>query len=230
MTKDNDFTVRHPGGAPGPLSDGELSNVVVYLVDDDPAIGRLVQSVLGARNIRVIHCQSGKAFLETVVPEQRGCLLLDVELPALSGPDIQQMLAKHNIHLPVVFLTGVVDVDTSVAVMKRGAFDLIQKPFQKERLIEIVEQAIRLDGKLAEVRQRRTAAQARYDTLNERERQVLQLVVSGFANKQVARMLDLSEKTIEVHRSRAMLKMGADSLAELVRLSMDAGVEQKPPN
>ncbi len=115
-------------------------------------------------------------------------------------------------------------MDTSVAVMKRGAVDLIQKPFRKERLLEVVKQALDLDLRLAAVRRRQGVARARYETLNPREREVMGLVVEGHANKQIARKLDLSEKTIEVHRARVMAKMGADSLAELVRFALDAGV------
>ena len=108
--------------------------------------------------------------------------------------------------------------------MKRGAVDLIQKPFKKEQLLAVVKQALALDVKRTATRRRQSIAKTRYDTLNPREREVMGLVVEGLANKQVARRLDLSEKTIEVHRARVMAKMGADSLAELVRLALDVGV------
>ena len=197
----------------------------VYVIDDDPAIRRLVSSVLSSKGIRVECFESGKAFLDSAAPDQRGCLLLDVDLPQMSGIDIQQLLQQRNVHIPIIFLTGVADVDTSVAVMKRGAFDLIQKPFDKERLLRVVSEALSLDTKLAAVRRRQMIARGRYETLNGREREVMGMVVTGMANKQIARQLDLSEKTIEVHRSRVMTKMGADSLAELVRLSLDLGPE-----
>ncbi|QOV90874.1 response regulator transcription factor [Humisphaera borealis] len=196
----------------------------VYVIDDDPAIRRLVSTVLTSQGMRVECFESGKAFLSAHSSDLRGCLLLDVDLPEMSGIDIQGELKNRGVHLPVIFLTGVADVDTSVAVMKRGAFDLIQKPFDKARLIAVVQEAISLDAKRAVVRRREMIARGRYDTLNSREREVMAMVVSGMANKQIARQLELSEKTIEVHRSRAMTKMGADSLAELVRLSLDMGM------
>lgn len=197
----------------------------VYLIDDDAAIRRLVTAVLSAQNIRVQGFESGKAFLDSYVGDQTGCLLLDVDLPEMSGVDIQQNLKERNIHLPVIFLTGVADVDTSVVVMKRGAFDLIQKPFDKDRLLAVVGQALAHDAKQSTIRKRQMQARGCYQTLNSREREVMGMVVAGMANKQIARQLDLSEKTIEVHRSRAMTKMGADSLAELVRMSLDVGID-----
>lgn len=214
-----------PAGAARPLAAADaLAGSVVYVVDDDASVRRLVAAVLGADGIRVEQCASGEQFLAVVPADQRGCLLLDVDMPGMTGPDVQKQLTERNVHLPVVFLTGVADVDTSVAVMRRGAVDLIQKPFRKERLLEVVKQALDLDVRRAAVRKRQGVARARYDGLNPREREVMGLVVEGHANKQIARKLDLSEKTIEVHRARVMTKMGADSLAELVRLALDAGV------
>jgi two-component system, LuxR family, response regulator TtrR len=223
MTADQ---IDHPVESTKPFNGVSMFNTgVVYVIDDDAAICRLVATILGNHGIRVESFESGKAFFDAWTSDCRGCLLLDVNLPEMSGLDIQKLLSERDVKLPVVFLTGVADVETSVAVMKRGAFDLIQKPFQKDRLIEVVGQAMLLDAKLAAARKRQVIARARYDTLNSREKGVMGMVVNGMANKQIARQLDLSEKTIEVHRSRAMMKMGADSLAELVRLSMDAGVE-----
>lgn len=209
-----------------PPTPGDLSwaGSVVFVVDDDASVRRLVAAVLGAEGVRVEQCGSGEQFLSSVTPEVRGCVLLDVDMPGMTGPELQNVLVTRNLHLPVVFLTGVADVDTSVAVMKRGAVDLIQKPFKKEQLLAVVKQALALDAKRTATRRRQSIAKTRYDTLNPREREVMGLVVEGLANKQVARRLDLSEKTIEVHRARVMAKMGADSLAELVRLALDVGV------
>ena len=225
MTNLPDAAVSTPNPGNQPFTAAEpLAGSVVYVVDDDASVRRLVAAVLGADGIRVEQCASGEQFLTVVSGDQRGCLLLDVDMPGMTGPDVQKLLGERGLHLPVVFLTGVADVDTSVAVMKRGAVDLIQKPFRKERLLEVVKQALDLDLRRAAVRRRQGIATARYETLNPREREVMGLVVEGHANKQIARKLDLSEKTIEVHRARVMAKMGADSLAELVRLALDAGV------
>jgi FixJ family two-component response regulator len=225
MTNELAAAVGSPEGLSQPLAAADaLAGSIVYVVDDDASVRRLVAAVLGADGIRVEQCASGEQFLAVVSADQRGCLLLDVDMPGLSGPDVQQQLAGRSVHLPVVFLTGVADVDTSVAVMKRGAVDLIQKPFKKDRLLEVVKQALDLDVRRAAVRRRQAIARTRYSALNPREREVMSLVIEGHANKQIARKLDLSEKTIEVHRARVMTKMGADSLAELVRLALDAGV------
>jgi two-component system response regulator FixJ len=220
------------GQLPAGQSPGELSwaGAVVYVVDDDAAVRRLVAAVLGSEGVRVEQCASGEQFLATATTDVRGCILLDVDMPGMTGPELQALLATRNLHQPVVFLTGMADVDTSVAVMKRGAVDLIQKPFKKDRLLDVVRAALSLDAKRAAVRRRQGIAKTRYDTLNPREREVMGLVVDGLANKQVARRLDLSEKTIEVHRARVMAKMGADSLAELVRLALDVGVGPEAGN
>lgn len=223
MTNNSDAATS-PDGLSVPHAADALAGSIVYVVDDDASVRRLVAAVLGADGIRVEECQSGEQFLTAISPDQRGCLLLDVDMPGMSGPDVQQRLTERDVCLPVVFLTGVADVDTSVTVMRRGAVDLIQKPFKKERLLEVVRQALGLDLRLAAVRRRQAVGRSRYDALNPREREVMGLVVEGHANKQIARRLDLSEKTIEVHRARVMTKMGADSLAELVRLALDAGV------
>jgi FixJ family two-component response regulator len=157
-----------------PHSHGQtFQSSAVFVIDDDPAIRRLVSSILSSQGIRVEGFETGKAFLDACGADQRGCILLDVNLPEMSGVDVQKQLGERNIQLPVVFLTGVADVDTSVTVMKRGAFDLIQKPFQKERLIEVVNQAIALDAKLTAIRRRQMIARSRYQTLNARERDVM---------------------------------------------------------
>jgi two-component system response regulator FixJ len=207
-------------GAPN----ADLAGAVVYVVDDDVDVRRLVAAVLGSVGMQVEQCASAEQFLAVVSPAQGGCVLLDVDMPGMTGLDLQKLLVTRGLPLAVVFLTGVADVDTSVAVMKRGAVDLIQKPFDKERLLTVVRHALAVDAKRAAVRKRHGVAKGRVETLNAREREVLGLVVDGLANKQIARKLDLSEKTIEVHRARVMAKMGADSLAELVRLALDAGV------
>jgi FixJ family two-component response regulator len=212
------------GGTPQQQVDSTFAGAVVYVVDDDASVRRLVASMLGGEGIRVEQCLSGENFFSVAVPEQRGCVLLDVDMPGMHGPEIQALMRDRNLLMPVVFLTGTIDVGTSVEVMKRGAIDLVQKPFKKERLLMVVRHALELDAKRAAVHRRQSIARQRYALLNPREREVMESVVAGLANKQVARKLDLSEKTIEVHRARVMAKMGADSLADLVRLALDVGI------
>ncbi|HEX8914747.1 MAG TPA: response regulator [Humisphaera sp.] len=206
------------------LVDATFAGAIVYVVDDDAAVRRLVAAMLGGEGIRVEQCLSAEQFLTVAAPEQRGCVLLDVDMPGMNGPELQRVLAERKLALPVVFLTGTVDVGTSVEVMKQGAVDVVLKPFKKDRLVAAVRQALELDAKQAAVARRQSIARQRHALLNPREREVMEAVVAGLANKQIARKLDLSEKTIEVHRARVMAKMGADSLADLVRLALDVGV------
>lgn len=212
------------GGTTQLQVDATFAGAIVYVVDDDASVRRLVAAMLGGEGIRVEQCLSGEQFLSVAVPEQRGCVLLDVDMPGMHGPEIQNLMRERNLMMPVIFLTGTIDVGTSVEVMKRGAIDLVQKPFNKERLSAVVRHALELDAKRAAVHRRQSIARQRYAMLNPREREVMEAVVAGLANKQVARKLDLSEKTIEVHRARVMAKMGADSLADLVRLALDVGI------
>jgi two-component system response regulator FixJ len=190
---------------------------VVFVVDDDPKMLRIVAEVLGAENLRVQTYSRGEDFLSEYDPNQRGCLLLDIQMPGLSGPELQRELTTRKIELPIIFLTATADVPTTVDLMKRGAIDLLQKPFEVQALLASVRRAIELDSAAFCLKLQREAIQHRLDRLTPREHEVMELVVNGRANKQIAFELKLSEKTVEIHRSRVMKKMEAESVAELVR-------------
>lgn len=203
---------------------------LVYVVDDDAsvrtAIGRLLRSV----GLEIQVFASATEFLAFARPDRPSCVVLDVRMPRLSGLDLQQELAASGAALPVIFVTGHADVPMSVRAMKAGAVDFLPKPFHDQDLLDAVQRAIATDRE-RRLRESDLAAVRRvYETLTPREREVLSHVVSGALNKQIAGALGTSEKTIKVHRARIMDKMGAESLADLVRLAGRLGVQGPDPD
>jgi two-component system, LuxR family, response regulator FixJ len=194
----------------------------VFVVDDDPKILRLVADVLEAEGWTIETYSLASAFLDRYRPESCACLLLDIQMPGLSGPQLQRELLARDIGIPIIFLTATADVPTTIEVMKRGAFDLLQKPFDPEKLVAVVRTALAREAASVEQRLQIDAVRKRLAQLTPREREVLDLVVAGKANKQIARELHLSERTVEIHRGRVMKKMEADSVANLVHQCVDA--------
>jgi FixJ family two-component response regulator len=200
---------------------------IVFVVDDDASVRRSV-----ARLLKVHGCQpevfaSAQDFLRHEGDYGPGCLVLDLQLPGLSGLDLQAELAAAGRAIPIVFITGHGDVPSSVRAMKAGAVDFLPKPVRAEVLLEAVRTAVARDIRERHSREAVDAVAARLRTLTPREREVLALVVTGKLNKQIAHELGTTEKTIKVHRSRAMHKLGATSVAELVRLAEKVGI--RPP-
>jgi FixJ family two-component response regulator len=189
---------------------------IVFVVDDDQNMLRLIAAVLEREGLTAQTFSDAGEFLARYQPDQRGCLLLDVELPGLSGLDLQQELQKRSIDLPVVFLTATADVPTAVKAMKRGALDLVQKPFEIDSLIAAVRRALAHDAEISNAQSRYLQVLKRRNRLTPREFQVMELVVAGNSNKQVAARLECSPKTVEIHRGRVMRKMEAQSVADLV--------------
>jgi FixJ family two-component response regulator len=192
---------------------------VVFVVDDDPSMRRSLESLLRSIGHDVRLFSSAQEFMKAERPEVPGCLVLDVRLPGMSGLTFQQELAKAGIALPVIFVTGHGDVPMTVRAMKAGAAEFLTKPFDDQVLLDAIHAAIERDRA-----RRRDAAslavlKARYDELTQRERQVMKLVVAGRVNKQIAAELGLSLVTVKVHRGQVMRKMGAKSVAELVRMA-----------
>ena len=197
-------------------SNGEDLRPVVFVVDDDPSIRCLVAAELEHAGCTVQAFESGEDFLAAVTSESHGCLLLDIDMPRMTGLQLQAHLTERKIRLPIIFLTSTADVPTTVTLMKKGAVDLIEKSSHPSVILKAVHLAIAVD---AEARTRRAKAaeiRLRVETLTPREREVAGLVARGFANKQIAATLFLSERTVEIHRSRVMSKMQTDSVAHFV--------------
>ncbi|MBL8991433.1 MAG: response regulator transcription factor [Phycisphaerae bacterium] len=196
----------------------------VHLVDDDGAVLRAVSRLLRSEGFRVEQYASAGQFLERHDPSMPGCLVLDLAMPGLDGVQLQRALRESGGTLPIMFLTGRADVPTSVRVMKDGASDLLTKPCDDATLIAAVRRAIEHDSAARQGRASLAAIERAFQTLTTRERQVLKAVASGLLNKQSAASLGITEKTIKVHRARVMTKMGAGSLAELVRMADRLGL------
>ena len=195
------------------------SRPIVFVVDDDPAVSVSMKRLIRSLGLEVQTFSSAQDFLRTKRPDAPGCLVLDVRLPDLSGLDLQQELAKANVDLPIVFVTGHADIPMSVRAMKAGAVEFLTKPFREQDLLEAIQHAIGQHRTSRQQRAEISELQQRQDLLTPREREVFPLVASGLLNKQIAHQLGASEKTIKIHRSQLMRKMKADSLADLVRMS-----------
>ncbi|TXI76851.1 MAG: response regulator transcription factor [Dechloromonas sp.] len=193
---------------------------IIYVVDDDEAMRDSMTWLLEGEGYKVACFDSAAAFLGAWRSSLRGCIVLDVRMPEMSGLELQEKLDSIGSHLPIIFVTGHGDVPMAVGALQRGACDFIEKPFHNEDLLARIERALELDSQIAARQQRDKAIASRLDQLTQREREVMQLVVAGKLNKQIADELDISMKTVEAHRARVMEKMGVRTLAELVKIVM----------
>jgi FixJ family two-component response regulator len=197
---------------------------VVYVVDDDPSVLKALERLLRSAGHDTKTFASALEFLNISHPDAPGCLILDIKMPKLSGLELQERLAEKGISFPIIFITGHGTVPASVKAFKAGAMDFLQKPFEDRELLGAVSRGIEKHRRLRQEQNELKGLRARLDTLTPREREVFGLVVSGMLNKQVAFDLGTAEKTIKVHRARAMKKMGAQSLADLVRFAEKLGI------
>ena len=197
----------------------------VFIVDDDEAVRDSLQVLLETEGYRTETFASALAFLETDPATRRGCLLADVRMPDMTGLELQQRLGERGVALPVVIVTGHGDVPMAVKAMKAGAVDFIEKPFADTAILDAVRRAMAALGRAEGDRDLAAAATARLATLTARERQVLERLVIGQPNKIIAFELDISPRTVEIHRARVMEKMEAQSLSHLVRLALAAKIE-----
>ncbi len=200
------------------------ADAVVFVVDDDASVRRSLARLLGSAGFEVEMFASAEDFLSAPHPERPSCLVLDLRMPGIGGLDLQHRLAAAGLDPAIVFLTGHGTVPATVRAMKAGAVDFIQKPFDGPDLLAAVGRAVDRDRRAQVERREREQVQVCFDVLTPRERQVMALVVAGLPNKLVADRLGTSEKTIKVHRGRVMAKMGAASLADLVRMGEKIGV------
>lgn len=196
----------------------------VYLVDDDEALRRATSRLMTAAGFAVVAFASAEEYLAALDPAAPGCLLLDLSMPGLDGLELQRVLAERGAAPPIIFLSGHADVSASVRAMKGGAVDFLEKPVDDEVLIAALDRALDRDATLRRERTSRTQLERRYANLTPREREVLALIVAGKLNKQAASALGIAERTIKLHRSRVLEKMGAPSLADLVRMAEQLGV------
>jgi FixJ family two-component response regulator len=197
---------------------------IVYVVDDDSSVREAIKSLIRSVGLRVETFGTAQEFLKSARPDAPGCVVLDVRLPGLSGLDLQRELAANGINLPVIFITGHGDIPMSVRAMKAGALEFLTKPFRDQDLLDAILQALERDLSARQQRSETAELRERFDSLTAREREVMGLVVSGLLNKQIAGELGTSEVTIKIHRSQVMKKMGAGSLAELVRMTEKLGI------
>lgn len=191
---------------------------IVFVVDDDPSVRSSLKFLLSTVGLQVEGFASADTFLHRKPPDAPSCLVLDVRLPGLSGLDFQRELAAKNIRIPIVFLTGHGDIPMSVRAMKAGAVEFLTKPFRDQDLLDAVRIALERDNRRREQEKEVTDIQRRFDSLTVREQQVISMLVSGMLNKQIAGQLGTAESTVKVQRSRAMEKMHAESLVDLVRM------------
>ena len=200
---------------------------IVFVVDDDPSVRRAIKRLVGSVGLEVELFGSAQEFLRSKRPDAPGCLVLDIRLPGVSGLDFQRELAQANIHIPIIFITAHGDIPMTVRAMKAGAVEFLTKPFRDQDLLDAIQVALERDRARRRQEAEIAVLRERFESLTPREREVLPLVVSGMLNKQIAAEIGTSETTVKVHRGQLMRKMGADSLADLVRMAERMGISSK---
>jgi len=208
--------------APGPIG---IKEPIVLVVEDDASMRRALSNLFQSVGLEVELFGSAPEMLQSKLPDVASCLVLDVRLPGLSGLDFQNELAKANIHIPIIFMSGHGDIPMTVRAMKGGAVDFLTKPFRDQDMLDAVVAAIERDRKRREADKIVADLRTRFETLTPREQEILAYVSSGLMNKQIAAQLELAEITVKIHRGHIMRKMGAKSLADLVRRAEALGIQ-----
>src|ERR1700731_2249357 len=219
--------IGHPKSSPEPASAKEP---IVFVIDDDASMRRALTNLFQSVGLTIEVFGSAPEMLKSKLPDVASCLVLDIRLPGLSGLDFQNELAKANIHIPIIFMTGHGDIPMTVRAMKSGAVDFLTKPFRDQDMLDAVVAAIERDRKRREAEKITANFQALFESLTPRERDVLVLVTSGLMNKQVAAELGLAEITVKIYRGHIMKKMGARSLADLIRMAEKLGIRSPKPS
>ncbi len=210
------------------IADVATVQPVVFIIDDDESVREALGSLFRSVGLKVELFGSAPDFLRSKLPDAPRCLVLDVRLPGLSGLDFQQQLARNHTQVPIVFMTGHGDIPMTVRAMKAGAVEFLTKPFRDQDMLDAVQTALSRDRDRWENERATSGLRARFNSLTEREREVMSLVTSGLMNKQIAATLGVSEITVKVHRGNVNRKMGARSVAELVRMADGLGVRRTP--
>jgi FixJ family two-component response regulator len=198
---------------------------MVFVVDDDESVRNSLRFLLKTVGLQSMLLPSAQEFLRAYKPEQPGCLVLDVRMPSMSGLELQQQLNLRGAIIPVIFITGHGDIPMAVEAMQHGAFDFLPKPFRDQDLLDRVQRALEKDRANRSNLKERTQVRERLESLTPRELEVLALMTKGKPNKVMAADLGLSQRTVEIHRAHVMEKTGASSVAQLVRMVMDSGLE-----
>jgi RNA polymerase sigma factor (sigma-70 family) len=191
---------------------------IVFVVDDDPSVRRAMKRLIECVGLHVELFGSAQEFLASELPSVPSCLVLDIRLPGISGLNLQRQLAKANIQIPIIFITAHGDIPMTVRAMKAGALEFLTKPFRDQDLLDAIQVALERDRRRRHQEAGLAALRQRFESLSPREREVVVMVVSGMLNKQIAAQIGTAENTVKVHRSRAMEKMQANSLADLVKM------------
>ncbi len=199
----------------------------VFVIDDDASIRKGLSRLLRSAGYTIETFPSAEEFLRREHFDGTGCIILDIQMPGLSGMDLQEELNKADYHMPIIFITGHGDIPMSVQAMKKGAIDFLTKPFDDKELLRAVENATEKDGQGRTEYHEVQDIRRRIESLTAREHEIFRYVITGMLNKQIALELKIAEKTVKVHRGRVMEKLGANSVAELVRLAEKGGIE--PP-
>jgi len=191
----------------------------VFVVDDDSALRDALRGLLGTAGLQVEAYADGPTFLDAIDGDRVGCVLLDMAMPGMSGHQVQAALKERGLDLPIIFLTGHGDIPAAVRAVRAGAVDFLEKPVRGEVLLDRVRRSLAIDAERRAAREQAVEIKRRYATLRPREAEVMALVVTGLSNKEIAQNLGLSPRTVEVHRTHVMHKMGAANLAELVSMA-----------
>ena len=195
----------------------------VFLIDDDPGVRDSLSLLLSLKGVRTLPFANAESFIETYRPEWPGCVLTDLRMPGMTGLELQAALRGRGIEVPVVVLTAHGDVATARAALKNGAFDFLEKPIDDAMLLDVLQNALRVDRERRGAAASRSSTDARLERLTAREREILALLAAGHQNREIALKLGISPRTVEVHKARIMEKLDCTSLAELIRLNIAAG-------
>lgn len=197
---------------------------VVFIVDDEPAVRDSLALLLGQEGVRVQTFENAESFLNAYQPDYIGCIILDVRMPGIDGLQLQEKLSQCNCIMPIIFLTGHGDIPTSVRAIKTGATDFLTKPITRAKLLAAIQSAFLENEKLIEANKHNKDALTRLASLTKREREVMMLAIQGYHNKEIASRLGISFRTVEIHRSNIMHKMGAINLLDLARIAYESGL------